>query len=500
MGTNTLGGTGHVSEGFDRGRETGSSSNARLPGGIREYESVRERTATPNESDRRNQAFGQDSVRKVERNPKRGGFFDREYKERIDRKVVRTAKGKAKFEAVKDSKLSPKQKAEIEIARDYGYELYHVPYGTRVQVGDTSEIMDSVAFAKTGTNLIFAQDGTELDYIYHELFHKLYGDYAPLTKEIFINTERRLKYESRQWQDYWDRCKAAYGNKTNYDIIYEEIACDLCEYAMSGSEKMYDRLNGLFEGEGTLETLAEQAREMFRANRRQEHTKAAGSTPGRGRNRYFLEQPERDSPQRGEFSRLYAPDSGTSERLQAMAAGYDADTAEAFAAGYDGTLPLTSYQTAFDYFRTQAKQGIPLETAEKNGGLLGQLLAPESRRTAYQAGLRESAGRGNIKMDAEERSNVSESGVKRIPKNARDVAHQIKNNNNTPPKGYKGGRVYQNNPINGAQKLPKGVNYREYDIYPYIKGQGRGTERIVIGDDGSVWYTNDHYQTFQRME
>ena len=313
MGTNTLGGTGHVSEGFDRGRETGSSSNARLPGGIREYESVRERTATPNESDRRNQAFGQDSVRKVERNPKRGGFFDREYKERIDRKVVRTAKGKAKFEAVKDSKLSPKQIAEIEIARDYGYELYHVPYGTRVQVGDTSEIMDSIAFAKTGTNLIFAQDGTELDYIYHELFHKLYGDYAPLTKEIFINTERRLKYESRQWQDYWDRCKAAYGNKTNYDIIYEEITCDLCEYAKSGSEKMYARLNRLFEGEGTLETLAEQAREMFRANRRQEHTKAAGSTPGRGRNRYFLEQPERDSPQRGEFSRLYAPDSGTSE-------------------------------------------------------------------------------------------------------------------------------------------------------------------------------------------
>ena len=118
---------------------------------------------------------------------------------------------------------------------------------------------------------------------------------------------------------------------------------------------------------------------------------AAGDAQGNG-------NPSRKEPAevRGEFSRLYAPDSGTSERLQAMAAGYDADTAEAFAAGYDGTLPLTSYQTAFDYFRTQAKQGIPLETAEKNGGLLGQLLAPESRRTAYQAGLRESAARGNI--------------------------------------------------------------------------------------------------------
>ena len=58
-------------------------------------------------------------------------------------------------------------------------------------------------------------------------------------------------------------------------------------------------------------------------------------------------------------------------------------------------------QTAFDYFRTQAKQGIPLETAEKNGGLLGQLLAPESRRIAYQAGLRESAARGMMEEKKE---------------------------------------------------------------------------------------------------
>lgn len=48
----------------------------------------------------------------------------------------------------------------------------------------------------------------------------------------------------------------------------------------------------------------------------------------------------------------------------------------------------------------------------------------------------------------------------------------------------------------GAQKLPEGVNYKEYDINPYIKGQNRGAERIIIGDDGSVWYTNDHYYTF----
>ncbi|MDE6847446.1 MAG: DUF4280 domain-containing protein [Lachnospiraceae bacterium] len=91
-------------------------------------------------------------------------------------------------------------------------------------------------------------------------------------------------------------------------------------------------------------------------------------------------------------------------------------------------------------------------------------------------------------------------GTASIPDKAKAIAQQIKNNNGTPPKGYKGGKVYQNNPVNGGQKLPAGQNYREYDVNPYIKGQGRGVERIVIGDDGSVWYTNDHYRTFQRME
>lgn len=87
-----------------------------------------------------------------------------------------------------------------------------------------------------------------------------------------------------------------------------------------------------------------------------------------------------------------------------------------------------------------------------------------------------------------------------IPEKARNMAQQIKNNNGTPLPGYKGGKIYQNNPVNGGQKLPEGVNYREYDIDPYVKGQGRGAERIVIGDDDSVWYTNDHYYTFHRME
>ena len=52
----------------------------------------------------------------------------------------------------------------------------------------------------------------------------------------------------------------------------------------------------------------------------------------------------------------------------------------------------------------------------------------------------------------------------------------------------------------GAQKRPDGVNYKEYDVNPYVKGQNPKAERIVIGDDGSVWSTNDHYYSFTKIE
>lgn len=35
------------------------------------------------------------------------------------------------------------------------------------------------------------------------------------------------------------------------------------------------------------------------------------------------------------------------------------------------------------------------------------------------------------------------------------------------------------------------IIYKEWDIYPKIIGKNRGSERIVTGSDGSVWYTQD---------
>jgi pyocin large subunit-like protein len=87
-----------------------------------------------------------------------------------------------------------------------------------------------------------------------------------------------------------------------------------------------------------------------------------------------------------------------------------------------------------------------------------------------------------------------------IPESAYEIAAQIKNRNGIPLKNYKGGRPFENDGRNGGQTLPQNIKYKEYDINPYVKGQDRGNERIVIGNDGSVWYTDDHYQTFTQIE
>lgn len=48
-------------------------------------------------------------------------------------------------------------------------------------------------------------------------------------------------------------------------------------------------------------------------------------------------------------------------------------------------------------------------------------------------------------------------------------------------------------------KLPtgKGISYREADCY-YTKGR-RNAYRIIYSSDGRVWYTEDHYNTFEEL-
>ena len=73
-------------------------------------------------------------------------------------------------------------------------------------------------------------------------------------------------------------------------------------------------------------------------------------------------------------------------QLYDTAAKYDTNTAKAFVSGFDGSLPISTYQTAFDYFVTQAQHGVSLEDATQYAGLIGQMMSPMSRQTAYFAG------------------------------------------------------------------------------------------------------------------
>ncbi|WP_227833577.1 ribonuclease domain-containing protein [Nocardia macrotermitis] len=67
--------------------------------------------------------------------------------------------------------------------------------------------------------------------------------------------------------------------------------------------------------------------------------------------------------------------------------------------------------------------------------------------------------------------------------------------------GTKGGTTWSDREGN----LPKtdaggkAIHYKEWDVNRKIPGHNRDAERIVTGDDGSAWYTNDHYATFCRM-
>jgi guanyl-specific ribonuclease Sa len=92
-----------------------------------------------------------------------------------------------------------------------------------------------------------------------------------------------------------------------------------------------------------------------------------------------------------------------------------------------------------------------------------------------------------------------------MPQKARDVLAQIQQNGGNPPAGYAGGKPWLNDGRSGTTMLPPfdrnggRITYREYDVNPFRGRGSRGLERIVIGSDGSGYYTNDHYFSFTQM-
>ncbi|MDO4712288.1 MAG: RHS repeat-associated core domain-containing protein, partial [Candidatus Saccharibacteria bacterium] len=94
-----------------------------------------------------------------------------------------------------------------------------------------------------------------------------------------------------------------------------------------------------------------------------------------------------------------------------------------------------------------------------------------------------------------------------IPNHAQSMIGRIRANNFSPPPGVSS-KPYQNNPqkFGTGEKPPdfdrlgQPIKYREYDVHPLKPGVNRGRERIVVGNDSSIYYTNDHYETFTIVE
>ncbi|MBQ7246921.1 MAG: ribonuclease [Lachnospiraceae bacterium] len=51
---------------------------------------------------------------------------------------------------------------------------------------------------------------------------------------------------------------------------------------------------------------------------------------------------------------------------------------------------------------------------------------------------------------------------------------------------------------NYEKKLPEGRSYRECDI-DTLGSSSRGAKRIIYSDDGYIYYTGDHYETFELL-
>lgn len=94
--------------------------------------------------------------------------------------------------------------------------------------------------------------------------------------------------------------------------------------------------------------------------------------------------------------------------------------------------------------------------------------------------------------------NYSENLIKYddVPDAVYERVKKLYKNKLVPDKNMSGNGVFRNE----DKILPPKYEYREFDIYPKNTiAKGRGKPRLVFGNDGSIYYTEDHYKTFKKI-
>ena len=132
-------------------------------------------------------------------------------------------------------------------------------------------------------------------------------------------------------------------------------------------------------------------------------------------------------------------------------------------------------------------------------------LAKIGAKTVAEKAVEKTAKEFAEKFGKEAAEKLEKEVAEKVPGKATNTLKTIRETGKA-PEGFKGGRTFENDGRNGGEVLPKTdaagnpITYQEWDVNPFQKGINRGDERIVTGSDGSARFTENHYQSFTRME
>ena len=91
--------------------------------------------------------------------------------------------------------------------------------------------------------------------------------------------------------------------------------------------------------------------------------------------------------------------------------------------------------------------------------------------------------------------------MSKLSRKVQEVVEQIRKKG-VPFDNYSGNGKYKNsnNLLPDLDDVGKQIDYKEWDVDPKIKNQKRNAERIITGSDGSMYYTDEHYENFNKIE
>ena len=108
----------------------------------------------------------------------------------------------------------------------------------------------------------------------------------------------------------------------------------------------------------------------------------------------------------------------------------------------------------------------------------------------------------NSEQEQEATADIPQVKLDDLPENVRKSYNNYKKNDwkgnyHGQSKGTRSGSMWENrNNQLPTSKGSKAITYREFDINNRTFGSRRDSFRFVIGSDGHVYYTTDHYRTF----